>query len=254
MKNLVIVILLVVSGYLYWDKSAEVKPVIDTLLQSPIAHPPQAAHEAGHPSSHPTVQSETPTSINVTQVAQNGEIHQHDGLAHHSHDVSDNQTKTGRWLDIKNRICLAGSPVDRCIVDSQLNIQTQIIDEASGNAKAIDISHILTSTDFSSVMAQLVDTRSLPEAYKREQDLNARIYDILTDVDHIQSNGLVCGDVACAASFVYQQKKDWNAFGQSFFTADAKLGSLFSFVVGTEQDGDIETRIIFLPNHLTTIQ
>lgn len=259
MKNLVIVVLLMVIGFMYVNKEpaqspGNILPIQVSELQIPHRHGNGEAHT--HETTHEThnkIPSLKPETV-VTQVTDDGDIQQHDGDPHHAQDAISSQTNDDRWKKVKSRLCLESSPQTRCIVDNTLDIQQQIIDSNSGNAKAIEISLALTATDFDGIKQQLGDTRESSEAYQREQDFNDRIYDILSKVDHVQSNGLVCGDVACVASFVYNEKTDWHTFGKQLFAADAKVGSLFSYDLMTEQDGNTETRIMFLPNHLTTIQ
>lgn len=145
----------------------------------------------------------------------------------------------------KQQMCIENNQAaDKCEVNLSLNIERLLINQETGSTNAEKTILLLESTNFSEVMNQLASTKYRQKAFDREAQYNSKLNDFLnTHYEHIQSDGIFCGESVCGIEFRYDDVSYINDFNKNY----AMGGSFTSFDVPDDEMGNKRARIIFTP-------
>lgn len=151
--------------------------------------------------------------------------------------------------DIKYELCIeTDEHIHTCTINTDVDIQSKVIDTETGNIKADELATIVASTNFKEVIEQLSLSKLINESYTREAKLNNQLNDLLTNTTNITSKGIFCGDQACAVSFTYKDTNTWNEFQHTFFSKN-DTGNVFIQFMESNANEDLEVRMFFFPGN-----
>lgn len=153
--------------------------------------------------------------------------------------------------DIKQALCEEDLVELECVVKDNLDIQKEIINELNNNAKADEISVVLASNNFQTVMENLAASKLNETSFELEYKLNDRIDNFLASNQNVSIDRLACGDIVCATSVHYEQPSDWEKFSKAFFKDNNDIGNLF--IVHVDSHKNQESRILFLPHNTSAV-
>lgn len=242
MKNLIILImsvLLMSLGYKYYQLSSPNENHKHGKVSLPEVEDINKTFENKKYISLP-VNFETKTLEDVKTTA-------HDSLHEH---LEKKNTHHHIPSDIKQALCEEDLVELACVVKKTLDIQKEIVNEFN-NAKADEISVVLTSSNFQTVMENLAASKLNEASFELEYKLNDRIDNFLANNQNVSIDRLACGDIVCATSIHYEQQSDWEEFGKAFFKDNSDIGNLF--IAHVDSHINQETRILFLPNNTSAV-
>lgn len=152
-----------------------------------------------------------------------------------------------------NSLCLEVNELEQsagCEINLALNIENEIIDAESGASDVSNVMQILKSKNFSDVLDNLSSNKSNEQSFVRETEYNNELNEYLNiHSEHVQSDGIFCGEALCAAEFKYNDINYLNNFNSNFLTTTAKGNSFLNFDLPKDQEGNNIARIVFLPEN-----